>query len=683
MKRFIGIFLTLLICLPMLALTAFAEQTPLVKLDYEQDITVVVTYSGAEPGIVLTSPSGKVYDSDDDYAAVERDTGVCYYYMEKAEAGQWTIEAKKVGNSEVEVEVFPWNRAVRISDLQLDESGSTSYTVTATLSDLPNRRCEYICYAVTLAADGTATGRREVASDSGTGSSVKLSFSKSLLPDGDYFIELEVYYTTADDTEIPTFAMTQTPFTVTGNTQHGDGAAFYTILDLDTFALDLDWSGADPDVTKWVLAAFGRDATEDQPDYYSYFTDGETSDYIFADPSFGDLRLRLTGSYRKNGAIEFEKTVILEPDVKMTFRTPEMSNSTMGVLDYDTCGRTLNVVFEVNGTKQNLVLTGADTLSFELDSMENNEVSVCYSWESGTWYRTSQRISVDALPPMLDLFGVADRIYTGEASVTIAGSTEAGAILTVNGAPCALEADGTFTVKLDVKRGDNTFLFESADASGNKTSRSLTVARNADGMAEPSNGKTGGNGFLPLLLSLGGSLICLALLALFGTVTRARCRKDGNPRTGLLRRMLASLEALILTAFLAALGAAGWFGWQARSLEQSISGDRLPDMLMYNTVTDIADILTQADAAQSAALRVLIIAAAALVLFIVMLVVGHLIRKSGKKGGKHSTKREIRRSAVQTPDPAAAGKAFCPHCGAPVVPGARFCGGCGGNLDSK
>lgn len=79
-----------------------------------------------------------------------------------------------------------------------------------------------------------------------------------------------------------------------------------------------------------------------------------------------------------------------------------------------------------------------------------------------------QTVVFDRTPPSLVLTSPDDPQISGRTTVTVAGKTEAGVHLTINGQPVAVDAEGNFTTELELTQGPNELRLVVADRAGNE-----------------------------------------------------------------------------------------------------------------------------------------------------------------------------------------------------------------------
>ncbi len=88
---------------------------------------------------------------------------------------------------------------------------------------------------------------------------------------------------------------------------------------------------------------------------------------------------------------------------------------------------------------------------------------------------TAVTITHDSTPPSLILFAPADGSTYQVGAAEIIGSTDFGALLTVNGAPVQVAVDGTFRWVVALEEGTNVVTIRSRDKAGNVAQRELTL----------------------------------------------------------------------------------------------------------------------------------------------------------------------------------------------------------------
>jgi hypothetical protein len=86
---------------------------------------------------------------------------------------------------------------------------------------------------------------------------------------------------------------------------------------------------------------------------------------------------------------------------------------------------------------------------------------------AGNTNSTSWAVYLDISPPPLTLSSPKDGLLTNQASVQVAGRTEPGATVTVNGQATAVQPDGSFSIVFNLTAGPNFITVTATDRAGN------------------------------------------------------------------------------------------------------------------------------------------------------------------------------------------------------------------------
>jgi len=107
---------------------------------------------------------------------------------------------------------------------------------------------------------------------------------------------------------------------------------------------------------------------------------------------------------------------------------------------------------------------------------DGSGVAAWRHFDGAVWSIWANRFTADTVPPSLQLFSPVDGLLTNAPSVTVAGSTEPGAILTINGSAVTVLGDGTFSAAFtSLADGPYTWVVVATDADGNAKSEARTV----------------------------------------------------------------------------------------------------------------------------------------------------------------------------------------------------------------
>lgn len=643
-----------------------AARSELMTLDGAKDVVVIFTYDSEAPGVSLTDPTGKVYAAETDFAAVQQGDHAVYYYLRDAAAGTWYVDYDKKSNQELEVHVMPWYGSVTVESFTMEPPAEDQITVRASVTAEENLYYDFYIYAVTMQGD-LVDGKKLLDQGGGTANrELERRVDISELPDGsNYYLLLEAVVTDEDGTEMTASARTDGTFSVTGHTEQGEAAQLVTILDYTRDSLEIDWSRAEVSCSRWVLGVYQGEAAE--PVYYDMLDREVTQTEINVDSeSAADLRVELTAMDGERAAVRYERTILWETGVTVSIDTPEITNDMAAVISYDVGDQEVEAQIRSNDKSQELLWTGSGRVSFALPAMETQEIQVLYSLAEGSYYRISGRVSADTVPPVLELFGIAERIQTDQGSFTFAGMTEGGAVLEVNGAEYSVEEDGSFEATVELRSGENQVLFTATDESGNKTSRTVLVIRSGTPVGEQE-----GKGALPWLLiyliALAAALLTAVVMGICGLISGQKGGKNG-------RKLLAAAKGFCGCGIAVSLLGAAQYLYRYVMLTKRISGENLPGLLEGSPLSDITGILEE----RQECLRMLLVpcgvAVGFLLLLILLIVLG---RAAAKRRPGHGSQKKKKGSGTQPPKMQPGADWYCPYCGAGNPKNSRFCMQCG------
>jgi uncharacterized protein YfaP (DUF2135 family) len=135
----------------------------------------------------------------------------------------------------------------------------------------------------------------------------------------------------------------------------------------------------------------------------------------------------------------------------------------------DPSGRPVTVQVKIGGTSFSPVVTnsGGWEQIVPLPTEGNNNVDVtAYDWVFNS-AKTKITIKRDTTNPPLTVIAPTNEYLTNQPSITVNGTTESLATVTVNGIKVTTEADGSWTTKVTLKEGTNTIKVKTMDAAQN------------------------------------------------------------------------------------------------------------------------------------------------------------------------------------------------------------------------
>ena len=143
-----------------------------------------------------------------------------------------------------------------------------------------------------------------------------------------------------------------------------------------------------------------------------------------------------------------------------------------------------------------------------------NNITISAQDTAGNRATVTLHLTLDTVPPALNITDPLDGSKTTLAVINIVGTAEPGANLTLNGAPID-DTDGSFSIKVNLFLGSNTFNMTARDAAGNTHNVSVTIARQKKASSASLSGD-----LVPVLLIL--LLVVLAVLLLAYSFSRPK-----------------------------------------------------------------------------------------------------------------------------------------------------------------
>lgn len=602
-------------------------------------------FDAEEPWIIIHGPSGKTYMGDEDFAKIENYPQETIYYISGESAGTWTVEYEDGKSSVVHVSLVEWydDSPVTINSASYEEDGDY-LKAHINASYAPSNYLNCYVYALAIDGAGNIIGQTEIGSGSfRTDRDETISYiHKDSLPDGDYKIKLEIVGSAGDGSESSNVIILDGPLNITGHNTALDESYIKTVYDIEGIELSIDWSLADNNASKWVLNVY--DGTTGEEVYSNEYDQYTKADKVLISDDAGTAIVVLTARNRDSSYTTIRKEVSLKPELSVKLESGLFTNSSAAEYSYIIpAGEVATLSITLNNNTQNFRLTNGGTFTVQLDGMATNEVVLEYGLTETTRYRVVNKISVDNIGPILDLFAVADIMYVSRKDVIISGSTEPGALLKVNGTAITIDDEGMFSYATDLALGENTLEFVAEDKAGNRTIRSLKAVYAATGdngsetVIEADNTDAKKQSFfekyLPLIVSLGGSIIVCAAVALSGIVSGNRSRKKGYGKLGYsIRLVLAEIKAALGLVAVGFAGKAAYTYFRAASLKKQLVGSELVSTIQNNTTAEVVDMINEHGKILAKIKAPIIVAAVCLVVMIAAFVVQGIIEsKLAKK----------------------------------------------------
>lgn len=568
-------------------LNAYAEESKLVSLDQNKDITIIVGYDTEKPKVAFISPSGKRYEKEEDFNQVADDEKSTYYNISSAEKGDWKIEYEKGKNKEITVDVVPWHKPITVNSISFETSFSTGYDLPFIQGKLnaeyEGRYYNYIISAAVKDADGNITNMIEIGNGSGSsGNDDEFSIYPDVLPDGEYYLIAEVYAEDETGTEVHDTIEANGTFIIAGNTTDGDPGTLKIMCDITDSFIDVsfDASGKDFNCDEYALIV----TQEKSEDYLALqnYNDETFTDHILFDPADGNITVQINAKAGKGKYLTWSRTIIPEMPISASIDTPEITNELNAVISFDAGEQIYYGRLIIGNKSKELQLSGSNKIQISLEPMEVNELELQIDSNDVT-YSINGRIAVDNIPPVIDIYGASGNMTTRENKVVFVGNTEAAALM-CNGENITLEEDGSFTVTKEVFDGENDFKFEAVDAAGNNTVRNIHITKTVNaGMKK----EIGNNGLKILILTIAGAvLFAVALGVIAGSVSSRLERK------GIKRKPFGVIFVAFMTMLsVLFMGLGIWQVYLHIQKKNEISGENLINLIQSVTTSDIASMI--------------------------------------------------------------------------------------------
>lgn len=571
LRHLIGALFFLMILFGM-AGTAFGEEQSreLMVLPRQAHIVVSIGYETEMPDITLISPDGTAYSEAAGNVRVEHGENTAFYFLPDALAGQWLIRFDKKSNPAITADYAEYTPDLTIDSLVLKGVSGSQAEISFHTSYAKDVTYNYVVYAVLLDENRNVTGQKELdhgTARTGQDENRRISLS-SLSSYENYYLELEVYL---KEYGLETYDTRITDQNFGYVNEHQPEAMGGVKVEIDPAKLlfTMDWSDYKVSCDQY-LAAFYTAASPDTPVSYQSVESGYNSAVFDLPSDVHMVTVELT--YIRNGVAStpYRRQIDWEKGLTLSIDTPENTNSAQAVITYETDAQR-NAVISVNEALQQVVLTGSDSISVQLEEF-SNEVSVRCALDDMTDVIYRKSIYSDRIAPVLRFYEKVDAISVEEDHFLLTGETEPGCKLTVNGTEYPMNEDGSFLADLPLEKDENVFSVISTDPAGNQSAQNVTIYHGdvpaAAAIAAGQNGDGDGMGYLPMFFTMLIGMSVVLTLILTGVVLgKRRALIRGVMTVTTLRNVF-----LLVTAFLAAAAAfARLLAERARAAAESLA----------------------------------------------------------------------------------------------------------------
>ncbi len=202
--------------------------------------------------------------------------------------------------------------------------------------------------------------------------------------------------------------------------------------------------------------------------------------FVIGIPAVGRVATFVSGLRSNNSLITSnDKT----PPAPPTFRSfPDFTNQqTANISGNAEPGSTVKLTF--NGKAQETLVDKNGNFSFQNLSLldgDNTFSAVAVDSAGNTSQKTSQnKIAFDNKPPSLTVDSPPDGskfFGSGQRQVTIQGTTDSGAAITINDRIVSVDDSGKYQYSTTLSGGDNKLTVKSVDQAGNSTEKDITIS---------------------------------------------------------------------------------------------------------------------------------------------------------------------------------------------------------------
>lgn len=517
-------------------------EAELVRLETQQDLTVMFTYGGERPEVILIAPDGREYAegiSGETELLTAHGEGWSTYKIPAAEAGVWRVRCDKRNNEFVDYSLVDEVDGLCIRSFEvLDiEDGRIQLSFDVGMGE--DEQISYRYRITAVAGEDTSAGKEVTAGSAYTGTPKEITVSPVLSSYEDYRFLLEV--TAVAGLEMYD-SMLSEPFAYVNPGAPDRMEDFSVTLDGRAGSCRVNWEEFSKgwSIEYYLVAA--ADGDTDNPIYTESTQNHETVFYYPADTETLTVEL-----YYRWGDI-LSEAVTKEIDLReelLGLLTDEQTASGQLELTYRTAEQTTLEV-ALNGQSGVYSIQDAGTIYFPLQE-GNNRVEASFQGKNRVTYCVSAAVYRDNVSPVLTLYEDYDGMTFRQGSVVIAGSVKNAVRLLINDAEAALGEDGTFSHTVTLTEGINsvTIVAESSSGIGN--------ARTVQLLYETGTPAGDGSGWKPLLIALGVSVAIILYTLLFVRRSeKPRREKRGRGMRGLAVRaavFAGGLEAAVIAAY--------------------------------------------------------------------------------------------------------------------------------------
>lgn len=624
-RIFIRVMTAVMVVLAILigSLTASAAVGPLVTLESSMDITIIVGYDTEKPKVVFVAPGNKRYEKAEDFDEVIDGDNATYYYISSAASGDWTVEYEKGKNKEITIDVLPWHKSISIEKFSVTTQPTADRPLPSIKGSLTvnyaNNYYKYIISAVQQDADGNITNRIELCQGSGYGGSEETTFETypEILMDGQYTVMAEVYAEDNTGVEVRDSMLAADTLTISGNTTQGKEECLDIDCNITDGTVDIYF---DPAAQECRCDEYALIIVQgDQRLAEQLYNEESFSDHILFDPADGDITVQVNARDRDTGYISWSKTFKPTLPISLEIETEEITNSQTAVVSFDAGEGQYPGRIMLGEEKMELVWSGKNTAQIALENLEVNDLLIQVE-DNNVCYSVTKRISVDTMPPYIDIYGAEGDMVTSEDIIKFTGKTDAEE-LSCNGEKVDCDEKGCFSITGKMDKDEKEFIFEASDSAGNITKRSIRVTRKSYVEAGKKKEK---KGVMPLLITMGIAFFMAALTAGLSLLMIKKKEKKGVA----VKPVPTVIGSFMVSAAVTLIGVGVWQLIMHLKLAKELTGESFVKLLKNSTMTEVA---AKIDDKKNYLTSSIISFSVAAGLIIIMIVISIIKKKAQKK----------------------------------------------------
>jgi len=478
-KTMAALLLVLCLFVGLIPCAMAAEETSeIFDLDEKTHMMITVAYTKGAPKVLyFVAPNGDEYGADAIAAGkmFKEDTGSeLIFRIPYASAGQWEMVCDKGSNPSLDVVWAPYGEEIAITDFSFAPDGEDRLDVTLKAEYVADSDYDFTISVVDTDENGFVTGSKELTTGWARANSEKtISLDISDLASYDsYKLMAEVSITVGGVTATDSMIADGT-FTYENADAQDAMENVYVEVCVDDESLLLDWS----EYTKYCDAYLVAVYADDQEMYFNRFESDVTSTELLLNTETKKLEIQIAYVDGDEVSNRLTRTIDMAQAKAVTIEAEEQTADAQVKVVYDmsSLGEYVKTSVAVNEQSNEFMLSGDGSMMVQLEALTQNEVYVRWYADETTVFAAHKSVYYDNVAPILSLPEAGTTIYTDKAEYTLAGYTQGGCTVTINGQQITVEENGSFRTTLKLTPGTNVFEVIASDVTGRKALQNVTV----------------------------------------------------------------------------------------------------------------------------------------------------------------------------------------------------------------